>query len=85
MFATLLTLTFLALAMLAMAVIAASLAKGFAAAVTLRQQLALCGDARRVTIRHEHIRARPAVMARSTRRPVRPLTLPAQSRQLEAA
>jgi len=85
MFATLLTLTFLAIAALAMAVIAASLAKGFAAAITLRQQLALCGDARRVTIRHERIRARPLVTVRATRRPVRPPTLPAQPRQLEAA
>ncbi len=85
MLATLMTFTFLAIAALATAVIAASLAKGFAAAVALRQQLALCGDARTVTIRHERTRARPMVTARAARRPVRPLALPAQVRHREAA
>jgi hypothetical protein len=85
MLATLLTFTFLAIAALAMAVIAVSLAKGIAAAATLRQQLALCGDARSATVMHERTRARPVITARAIRRPVRPLALPAQSRQLEAA
>ena len=85
MLATLMTFAFLAIATLATAVIAASLAKGFAAAVALRQQLAHCGDVRKVTIRHGHARARPMVTVRATRRPIRALALPAQSRQLEAA
>lgn len=86
MLATLMTLTFLAVAALAMAVISASLAKGLAAATALRQQLAHCGDARNVTIRHdERTRPCPMVTARVLRRPARAAALPVQLRQREAA
>jgi len=50
MLATFLTIVFLAASALAGAVIAASLAKGFAAATTLRRHLALCSDVRLVTL-----------------------------------
>jgi hypothetical protein len=80
------TLLFLAIAGLAIAVIGASLAKGMAAASVLRRQLALCGDVRMVTVRHERIRARPAAMARPSRRPARPAPVPAvRPRQRVAA
>lgn len=71
MLATLFTLAFLAAATLAVAVISASLAKGFAAAATLRRQLALCGDVRTVTVRHERTRVRMVATARAPRRPAR--------------
>ena len=85
MLATLLILAFLAAAVLATAVISASLAKGFAAVATVRRQLARCGDERVATVRHEHIRPRPVVTARASRRPVRPVFLQATSRQRVAA
>ena len=46
MLATLMTIAFAAAAVLALAVIAASLAKGFGAAASLRRQIALCSDER---------------------------------------
>lgn len=85
MLATLLMLAFLAAAVLATAVISASLAKGFAAVASVRRQLAQCGEERLVTVRHERIRARPVVMARVSRRQLRPALLPTVSRQRVAA
>ncbi len=81
MIATLSTPVFIAAALLAVAVIRVSLAKGFAAATMLRRQLILCRDVRTVTVRRERARACPVVMARPTRRPVRPApALPARRR-----
>lgn len=86
MLATLSTLAILAAAVLAIAVIAASLAKGVAAATMLRRRLALCGDVRTVTVRHERTRARPVATVRSSRRPLRPApALAAPIRQRVAA
>jgi hypothetical protein len=80
MLAAVSTLVFLAAAALATAVIAASLAKGLAAASSFRRQLALCEDVRFVTIRHERDgRARAVVTVRAARRPSR--LVPAQSAQ----
>jgi hypothetical protein len=59
MFAALMTLAFAAAAVLALAVIAVSLATGFAAAASLRRQIALCEDERVVTIRHGRAFAHP--------------------------
>jgi hypothetical protein len=86
MLAVLLTLTFLAAAFLAGAVIAVSLAKGFAAASSLRGQLALCEQERWVTVRHQ--RAAPAKVlatARTNRTLRAAATAPMRSRQRAAA
>ena len=86
MFATLLTFAFLAAGLLALAVISASLAKGFAAAGALRQQLAFCSDVRMISVRHERTRARAVVTARSPRRPIRQVPILAiRARQRVAA
>lgn len=86
MLATLMTFAFLAAATFATGVICASLAKGFAAATILRRQLALGDEARTITVRHEQSRARTAVMARTSRRVIRPgPVLAARSRQRVAA
>lgn len=72
MLATLMTFAFLAVAALAVAVIAASLAKGFAAASFLRRQLAVCGNERLVTVRHQRATVVSGVIpARVSQRPVR--------------
>ena len=71
MLATLMTLAFVAAGLLAAAVISASLAKGFAAASMLRQQLALRSDVRTVMVRQERARPHFVATARSPRRPVR--------------
>jgi len=87
MLATLLTLAFLATAILATVVVAASLAKGLAAATSLRQQLALVGGMRTVTVRHQRVvrRAVP-ITARTPRRPRRLApVLPARVPQRVAA
>ena len=87
MLATLLTLAFLAAATLAAAVIATSLAKGFAAASSLRRQLAVCEDVLWVTVRHE--RAAPVrgiIPARVSPRSVRPaVSLPHRPARRAAA
>ena len=72
MLATLMTFAFLAATGLAAAVIAAALAKGFAAAPFLRRQLAVCGDERLVTVRHQRAASISGVIpARVSQRPVR--------------
>ena len=87
MFATLLTLAFSAAAVLACAVIAASLAKGLAAATSLRQQLAQCSDERLVVIRHLGANGMCEVTPRRrSRRSVQPALLrPLPARQRVAA
>ena len=91
MLATLMTIAFAAAAVLALAVIAASLAKGFAAAASLRRQIALCRDEREVTVRHGRTLARSFAEhgfspARASRRKTRPLAhLPAGQPRLVAA
>jgi hypothetical protein len=62
-------------------VIAASLAKGLAAATTLRRHQARCTDTRRVTIRHERTPVK-AVVTRASYRPLRP-SHPAAARTRE--
>ena len=91
MSAAFLSIAFTAAALLAATVIAVSLVKGFAAAASLRRQLALCSDEREVTIRH--VRPLPRGLAeagfnpmRVSRRTVRPVApLPAAQRRLVAA
>ena len=91
MLATLMTIAFAAAAVLALAVIAASLAKGFAAAASLRRHIALCRDDREVTVRHGRALARPFAEhgfspVRAPRRKARPLAhRPAGQQRLVAA
>jgi hypothetical protein len=86
MLATFLTFAFLAAAVLATAVIAASFAKGLAAASSLQRQLAACGDVCTVTVRHQRdgrVQAIPAM--RAVRRPGRPVAAPVPVRRRVAA
>lgn len=87
MIALLFTLAFIAAAVLALATIAASFAKGLAAASELRQQLALCADTRMITVRHrDAVRQRPVIAMRPLRRSTRPMSAPvAPARRTVAA
>src|SRR5690348_72277 len=86
MLATFLTLAFLSATLLAGAVIAVSLAKGFAAASSLRRQLALCEQERWVTVRHQRAAPAKVLATARTNRTVRAaVTAPMRSRQRAAA
>lgn len=91
MLAALMIIAFTAAAILTTTVIAISLVKGFAAAASLRRQIALCDDERVVTVRHGRALAHPFAEhgfspARASRRKVRPFAhLPAGQRRLVAA
>ena len=86
MLAPLLTVVFLAATALAGAVIAVSLAKGLAAASSLRRQLAVCSDERLLTVRHQRVVALRVAPTRVAQRPVRsPAALPHRPARRAAA
>ena len=87
MIAALLIPLLIVVAILATATIAASLAKGLAAASALRRELATVGDSQVVTVRHERvIGPRALSTGRAGRRVSRPApVLAMQPRQRAAA
>lgn len=90
MTATLLTFGFLTAAVFTSVIIAASLARGWAAAGILRRELAVCPIERTVMVHSFPTSARigtwrPITPARAARRPGRPTSVPAPRLQRAAA